>query len=117
MHETESLRCPGNLYTGSSSVSTAALAMPTPGFSALYGITNSTPGSQVRNGFWFEMKICSNLQFSIHWVTAGVPVRAVPTRTSHICRSGWTEERWWLRKTPAGPAEKGGVKCLLNPEH
>lgn len=85
--------------------------MPTPGLSALYGITNSAPGSHVRNGFWFEMQICSH---GSSVFTAGVSARAGPTRTSHICRSGWTRERSWLPRTPAAPAEGWG-EALVKP--
>lgn len=83
-----------------------------PGCSAFYAVTNS--GLQVRNGFGLKW----NLPQSAAQSSLGdcrVPARAAPTRTSHICRSGWTQERSRLRRTPAAPAEKG-VKCWLNPD-
>lgn len=40
-----------------------------------------------------------------------------PTRTSRICRSGWTQERSQPRKTPAAPAEKGGGEGLVQARH
>lgn len=65
---------------------------------------------QVRNGFGFEVRTCSSVVTG--WLQG--PSQGSPTRTSHICRSGWTQERSRLRKTPAAPAEKGGVKRSLN---
>lgn len=43
------------------------------------------------------------------------PSQGSSPRTSHICRSGWTQERSWLPKTPAGPAGKGRGEALVKP--